>query len=302
MRSKYLAACALAALAACDGGSANPFDPAGAPAMAVTAPQWTIYPGTPEPPEVLDAPGGWEVGTGFRTAKDGRVIGFRFYRAPGETGSNYGKLYSPTGERLKLSKAFPAGTGWVTLMLDNPVYIQAGKDYRVAVNTNTQQVKKFNGYATDGPLANGPLTSAAGFYGQPTGSRPTTQSASYFYVDVIFEETVPVLRPDLYVGGINPYDRANVQITLCNGGTGDAGASTTQFSHWLAPLSGGPGSWKPAVFISFPAIPANTCATRSMPSASLSGYHNEYHVWADVHNVVDESDETNNYGKGWWQP
>ena len=34
----------------------------------------------------------------------------------------------------------------------------------------------------------GPLTADAGYYGQPTGSMPTTSSTSSYFVDVVFEE------------------------------------------------------------------------------------------------------------------
>lgn len=303
MRLRHLAVCAaFAALAACDGTTTDPILPAGRPALAEAAPTWKLYTNQ-QHTEELDATGGWEVGTGFTSSKPGRIIGFRFYRAPGETGYNYGKLFAPNGERLKKSDPFPAGTGWVTVMLNTPVFISANTTYRVSVNTNVRQVKKLGGYAYDGPLSNGPLYSSAGFYGQPAGSRPTTQSGSYFFVDVIFEEVVPPApKPDLFVGGINPFDYANVHITICNQGAGDAPASTTQFAHWLAPTAGGPGDWRTPVPMPFPAIPANTCATRSTPSASLRGYHNEYHVWADHPGAIAESVETNNYTRGWWQP
>lgn len=54
-------------------------------------------------------------------------------------------------------------------------------------NTNSKQVKTF-GYLSSGPIVNGPLVADAGYYGQPTGERPTTQTGSIFFVDVVFKE------------------------------------------------------------------------------------------------------------------
>ena len=114
---------------------------AGALAAEAQGPTWTIFT-TQTPTETLDASPGWEVGTRFSSSKAGKVIGFRFWRAAGETGSNYGKLWTNSGQRLKMSKAFPSGTGWVEIYLDTPVSITANTTYRVSVNTNTKQVKK----------------------------------------------------------------------------------------------------------------------------------------------------------------
>jgi hypothetical protein len=47
-------------------------------------------------------------------------------------------------------------------------------------------VKTF-GFFQNGPIVNGPLVATAGFYGQPTGSRPTNHTYSAFFVDVIYD-------------------------------------------------------------------------------------------------------------------
>ncbi|HEX6371112.1 MAG TPA: DUF4082 domain-containing protein [Longimicrobium sp.] len=304
MRLRYLAVCAsLLATAACDGETKNPVAPTGE-ASRVTAtanPRWSLY-SSQTPTENLDATGGWEVGTRFTSSARGKVVGFRFYRAAGETGTNYGRLWTNTGTKLKTSNPFPSGTGWVTVMLDNPVEISANTTYRVSVNTNTRQAKTGGGYAFNGPLSSGPLYSDGGYYGQPAGSFPTSSSASYFFIDVIFEEYVaPPAMPDLYIGDINPFDGSNVYIRVCNNGTADAGASYTRLWHWVAPLSGGNGWWKTMVNIATPPIPAGQCVTIVYASSSYYQYRNEYHVDADIGGVVAESIETNNRGVRTWE-
>ena len=272
----------------------------GARPSQAQAPRWTIFT-SESPTETLDATPGWEVGTRFTSSKTGKVVGFRFWRAAGETGSNYGKLWTNSGTRLKKSKAFPSGTGWVEIMLDTPVDISANTTYRVSVNTNTKQVKKGGAYAFDGPISNGPLYSDGGYYGQPIDAMPNSSSASMFFVDVIFDEFVPPPpKPDLYVYDINPFDGTTVNVTVCNAGNADAAASTSRMFHSNSPLPSGPISWQQTCFILMPAIAANQCATRGCVSSSPAGTHNDYTVDADVNNVVVESNETNNRGYRFW--
>src|SRR6185295_1174033 len=264
------------------------------------APTWTIFT-TQSPTETLDATPGWEVGTRFTTSKAGKVIGFRFWRAACETGSNYGKLWTDSGTRLKQSKAFPSGTGWVQVILDTPVNISVNTTYRVSVNTNTKQVKKGGAYVFDGPISEGPLYSDGGYYGQPIGAMPSSNSASMFFVDVIFEEfVVPPPKPDLYISYINPFDGTNVNVTVCNQGTANAAASTTRLFHSRSPLPSGPIDWQYTCFISMPAIAVNQCATNGCNSPSPAGTHNDYIGDADIFNVVVESNEGNNRWQIFW--
>lgn len=252
---------------------------------------WNIFT-TQTPTETLDAAPGWEVGTRFSSSKAGKVIGFRFWRASGETGSNYAKLWTNTGTKLATSSAFPSGTGWVETYLNNPVSISANTTYRLSVNTNTKQVKKGGAYVFDGHIYNGPLFSDSGYYGQPLNAMPTAESASMYFVDVIFEETVP--KPDLYISNINPFSGSNVVITVCNQGAGNAGTSYTRLAHWAAPLPTGQGQWLVIIDLYTPAIAAGQCTNVSYGSSSPVGYHNEYHVDADSLGGVSETSETNN--------
>jgi hypothetical protein len=307
MRSRYLAVtAALFALAACDGESANPVSPAAAPSQAVSAlaaPTWTIFT-TQEPNEILDAAPGWEVSTRFHTTKRGKVVGFRFYRAPGETGSNYGRLWTDNGTRLKQSVAFPSGTGWVEVRLGTPVELSENTNYRVSVNTNTKQVKRGGGFAFDGPITNGPLYASGSHYGQPTGSMPTTSSASMFFVDVIFEEYVPPLpKPDLQIAYIqsllvNSANQEIVRIRVCNIGDADAPQSYTRLQWYIAPLPSGYGWVQRDQAYLTRALAANgDCENKDIPTPTTSIHPacHQFHAWADFNNLVPESNENNNY-------
>jgi hypothetical protein len=237
------------------------------------------------------------VGTRFVVSKPGRVLGFRFWRAEGETGANYGTLWDGSGRRLAVSNAFPSGSGWVTRLLSSPVQIQANSTYVVSVNTNAKQVKTGGGYVFEGHLSSGPLFSDGGYYGQPIFARPTQESASYFFVDVIFEEQV--LKPDLIVAGINPYDGSFVRIQVCNVGPGDAGASATWLSHSATERPDFPDLLITETFVQTPAIAARRCVVVTQSSPSFLGYLHRYYANADSLRRIDESDERNAYLLMW---
>jgi Domain of unknown function (DUF4082) len=308
MRSRYWAVCAaLFALAACDGESVNPVSPAtpeAPPAQAVSAtaaPTWTIFT-TQQPTEFLDATSGWEVSTRFHSSKRGKIVGFRFYRAPGETGYNYGKLWTDSGQRLKMSKAFPSGTGWVEIRLDTPVEISENTNYRVSVNTNTRQAKKGGAFAFDGAISNGPLYASGSHYGQPINAMPTSGSASMFFVDVIFEEYVPPPpQPNLYVNRLQTLLTYNGQeivlVRVCNAGNADAPATYTRLQWYIAPLPSGWGWVQRDQAYLTRALAANgDCQdlTIPTPTTSIRPACHQFAAWADFDFRVPESAENDN--------
>ena len=291
MHARSLAACAaLLALAACaDGESASPVSPNADAKLAVApvGPRWSLYNGQ-APTEILDATPGWEVGSRFRSSRPGRIIGFRFWRASGETGSNSVKLWTSSGTRLAQS-TLPSGTGWVQSMLASPVRIAANTTYRVSANTNARQVKTGGGYVYNGHLSSGPLYSDGGYYGQPTGAMPTTESASYFFVDVIFEEDVPL--PNLYVREYDVGIPESAGVSICNDGQAGAPATTTRVTHTVYTTTGALQS-RTDRFYPTDALAAGGCGAQELP-LSL-GFINEYDVWADWGDAVYESSEGDN--------
>jgi hypothetical protein len=269
-------------------------------ATAPIGPRSSIF--TSQTPEAtLDATPGWEIATRFHSSKTGKVVGFRFWRAAGETGTNTAKLWSDAGSLLTSASFSTAGTGWQTVMLPTPYRLGANVNYRVSVNTNSAQVKAF-GALQYGPITSGPLTADVSYYGQPTGAMPMSGSVSIYFADVIFEEDVPL--PNLVVQVINPvgtdfFGNPIVIIQICNNGAAAAAATTTRFWHWVAPNSGG-GYWQTQVNFATPAIAAGACYTIQTVESSPYNSHNEYHVWADVNDVVYESNEADNHGITYW--
>ncbi|HEU0078337.1 MAG TPA: DUF4082 domain-containing protein, partial [Longimicrobiaceae bacterium] len=121
----------------------------------------------------------------------------RFYRVTGETGTNTLKLWTDSGVLLASKNVVSTGAGWKTVLLRTPlgtdesVCLAPNTYYRVSVNTNAKQAKTPGYFATYGSITNGPLTADYSYYGQPTGSMPTSGSVSGFFVDVTFEEGCP---------------------------------------------------------------------------------------------------------------
>jgi hypothetical protein len=162
--------------------------PGGVTTAATT--QWSIFT-TQTPASTLDASPGWEVGTRFYIASKGCVIGLRFWRGVGETGTNTMRLWKEGASPVQLAAAAVpgSGSGWQYVYLGGPVCLDVNQWYRVSVNTNTKQVKTF-GTFDSGPVVNGPLHATSGYYGQPMGSMPTTASGSNFFADVVLDTSI----------------------------------------------------------------------------------------------------------------
>lgn len=200
MKRILLAALASVALAACGDGNQSPAAPA-SPRFA-SGDDWTIFPETMTPAQTVDATGGWEVATRFKASVPGCITAISFYRAQGETGNNIIKLWTNSGTRLYTDTLFATWSspgGWRTVDLaptagvgppiDVRVCISANTYYRVSVNTNTKQAKTYGYFLNNGPIVRGPLTADNSYYGQPTGSMPTTSSSSIYFIGVTFEES-----------------------------------------------------------------------------------------------------------------
>lgn len=197
MKRTLLAALAALVLAGCADTNPTPVAPE-SPRFS-TGDAWDIFT-TQTPAEFLNATGGWEVATRFYVTKAGCITGMRFYRAPGETGSNTVKLWTNSGTLLgkQTFSQYSATTGWNRVELrnvlvgpyvDSSICIQPNTYYRISVNTNTKQAKTYGYFTSYGPIVRGPLVADYSYYGQPAGSFPTTGSGSIYFVDVTFTES-----------------------------------------------------------------------------------------------------------------
>lgn len=188
MKRLLLAAAAALALAACaDGGPTAAGESTGPapPIRSVTAQsntQYTIYTSqTPGTTGVSVSPG-YELGTEFHVTQKACVMGMRFWRSAGETGTNTLKLWSSTGALLASQNVTTSGSGWQYVYLSGVVCLDVYTSYRVSVNVNSKAVKTSGGFQSY--IVNQPLVGMSGYYGSP-GSRPTTAHSDSYFVDVI---------------------------------------------------------------------------------------------------------------------
>ncbi|ARO23016.1 hypothetical protein CO659_21070 [Rhizobium sp. S9] len=144
---------------------------------------------TPAQPNFTDGPGvDWEVGMRFVSSNTGSIQAIRYYKAPSETGTHVGRIWSATGQQLaSVTFTNETASGWQQQTLASPLVISAGTTYVVSVNANSYYSLTSNGFAN--PISNGGLTApvGAGVYNETIGTFPALvyQNENYFR-DVVF--------------------------------------------------------------------------------------------------------------------
>lgn len=192
MRSLFLVAtAAVLSLSACSDAVA-PVPESGASQALIPpngpfyGPRDSIYT-TQLPTEYLDASPGWQVATRFIPDYDGRFVGYRFYKAPGETGSHTARLYRTSGQLVhQITFGAETPSGWQRVTFATLVYGYAGEEYYITVNTNTKQAKTPAYFNNNGPIYRNWGGAYGGGYGQPIHAFPSNGSGSSFFVDVIY--------------------------------------------------------------------------------------------------------------------
>lgn len=193
-RLLFAAAAALALTACSDGGPTATGEPS-TPALAargVTAmsgSQVSIFTSqTPAVTGVDVSPSGYELGTEFFVTSKGCIVGLRFWRSPGETGTNTIKLWASNGTLLASQAVTTSGSGWQYVYFSGVICLDTYTSYRVSVNVNSKAVKT-SGFFQNGYLVNQPLVATSGYYGTK-GSRPTTAHNDTYFVDVILDTSI----------------------------------------------------------------------------------------------------------------
>jgi methionine-rich copper-binding protein CopC len=187
-------------------------------------------------PAVVDSGDGQavELGMKFKSDVNGSILGVRFYKSAGNTGTHVANLWSSTG-KLLATATFTAETasGWQQVNFATPVAIRANTVYVVSYHTNSGHYAVNRGYfATSGADA-GPLHGLAngasgvnGVYLYGAGGFPTkSYQASNYWVDVVM--STDVTPPT--VTGTNPANNAT--------GVSTTSAITIQFSEALSAAS-----------------------------------------------------------------
>jgi len=161
-------------------------------ALAAVQPSWageTLF--TTQTPTMTNFSNGpnYELGTAFTSDITGQITAIRFWKAPSESGTHTGNIWSSTGQLLA-SATFTNETasGWQQQALANPVTIAANTTYVVSVNTAGTFFVYTPG-ALLSQVANEDLSSVVGnngLAGAP-GTFPTTNGqGNNFFRDIVF--------------------------------------------------------------------------------------------------------------------
>lgn len=129
-----------------------------------------------------------ELGTRFVAKSAGSATGVRFYKAPGNTGTHTGTLWSARGERLATARfAQETASGWQTVKFATPVPLEAGQTYTAsyyAPQGHYSITERFGGQSLSSRLE-----AAGGVfrYGSQSSYPTQTWHSSQYWVDVTFE-------------------------------------------------------------------------------------------------------------------
>jgi hypothetical protein len=131
-----------------------------------------------------------DLGVRFTADRDGSVVGVRFYKGPGNTGTHTGTLWSSSGAVLATGTftAESAG-GWQTLLFSAPVPVTAGTLYTASYHAPNGGYSYTSGYfagGRDAPPLHASADNGAYLYG-PGGLPTNTFNSTNYFVDVIFQ-------------------------------------------------------------------------------------------------------------------
>jgi VCBS repeat-containing protein len=161
-----------------------------------------------------------EVGVKFTSSVAGQITALKFYRSPGDNGSDLLDLWTSGGTRLGgATFTNTAASGWQTVNLTTPVTIAANTTYVASYHTTGEYVTTDNFFTTavtNGTLTAPSTTTAGGngvyAYGgtSTTGIFPTnTFGAANYWADVVFARNLApagVAGEAINLGLTNPPD------------------------------------------------------------------------------------------------
>jgi hypothetical protein len=178
--------------------------------------------------------GDYELGMEFRTAQAGQISAIRYYKAPSETGTHIGRIWSASGELLgSVTFSNETASGWQQQTLTTPISIAANTTYVVSVNANSYYVATNNGLATT--ITNGNISAIAdgsnGIYNATPANFPTQsfQNSNYFRDIVFTTNQTPNNNPGSVI--INGQATENQTLTATVADVDGVGQNTITY-HW----------------------------------------------------------------------
>jgi len=175
-----------------------------------------------------------EVGVKFTSDVDGSVMGVRFYKGVGNTGTHIGNLWSAAGANLA-TVAFTGETasGWQNVNFANPVPILANTTYLASYFCPAGHYAADSGYfnaAYNNPPLHALQDGAQGgngvyVYGGTSAFPNQTYLASNYYVDVIFSpsSSSPPPTPSPSPSSATSSTGSKSEMNPCGSGVAGAG-------------------------------------------------------------------------------
>ncbi|WP_338279354.1 DUF4082 domain-containing protein [Corallococcus caeni] len=139
-----------------------------------------------------DDSGAVELGVRFRSDAPGRIMGVRFYKGAGNTGTHTGSLWTASGALLAtVTFQNETASGWQEARFTTPVTIAADTNYVVSYYAPAgHYAVTGNGFASAldaPPLHAEAVTNGLYRYGSTSGFPTNTFNASNYWVDVAFQ-------------------------------------------------------------------------------------------------------------------
>ena len=194
------------------GGANGVLDRAGTPLAAdfvadftTSAPIHTLWDGTAVPGSDVQNAAPIELGTKFFSDVSGYVTGIRFFKGAQNTGTHVGHLWTMTGTQLaEVTFTGETASGWQEAAFDQPVAISAGTTYIVTYFSPTGWFAYSENYFLNNAVNHGSLHAPAaggsgsnlngnGVWFSGGSSFPNTSAYNNYWVDPVFNTTLPVL-------------------------------------------------------------------------------------------------------------
>jgi methionine-rich copper-binding protein CopC len=162
------------------------------------------------------------LGVQFTTDTNGWIMGVRFYKGSGNTGTHIGSLWTAAGTLLTQGTfTNETSSGWQTLGFSNPVVVTAGTTYVAGYYAPNGKYAADPGYFSNGNIDNSPLhaQSASGLGGNGVYSLgnsfpDNTYNGMNYWVDPIFGSTPPTTNVPPQVSISSPASaQTNVPVT-----------------------------------------------------------------------------------------
>ena len=152
----------------------------------------SVTPGTPSEAD----PSAVELGVRFQSSVAGSILGIRFYKGTGNTGTHIGNLWTTTGTNLgRVTFTNETATGWQQAVFASPVAITANTPYIASYFAPAGgYAADLNYFGTTG-VSNPPLQALANsgtapdglyLYNATTGFPVNTYLSTNYWVDVVF--------------------------------------------------------------------------------------------------------------------